>query len=75
MSLEFMSENHLCHIMKHSIAVVVTLGHSLVVDVTMLVQEAVGGSIEVEQNLLDISNSSMSCILLTGQQCLLSEQQ
>ena len=61
--------------MKHSVAVVVALGHSLVIDMTMLAQEAVDSDVEVEQNLLDISNSSISYILLTGQQCLLSKQQ
>ena len=75
MSLKLTGEGHLCHIMKCSVAIVVTLGHSLVVGVTMLAQEVVGGSVEVEQNLLDISDSSMSCMLLTSQQCLLSEQQ
>ena len=70
-----MSEDYLHCIMKCSVAVVVTLGCSLVVGVTMLAQKVVGGSIEVEQNLLDINDSLMSCMLLTGQQCLLSKQQ
>ena len=75
MSLKFTDEYHLHHIIKCSIAVAVTLGHSLVVGVMMLAQEAVDGDIEVEWNLLDISDFSISCMLLTGQQCLLSEQQ
>ena len=68
-----MSEYHLCCITKCSVVVAVTLGCSLVVGVTMLAQKVVGGDVEVEWNLLDISNSPMSCMLLTGWQCLLSE--
>ena len=66
MSLELTGEGSLHHIMKRSVVVVVALGHSLVVGVTMLAQEAVDSGIEVGWNLLDISNSSTSCMLLTG---------
>ena len=75
MSLKLTGEGSLCCIIKCSIAVVVALGHSLVVGVTVLAQEAVGGGIEVGQNLLDISNSPTSCMLLTGQQSLFNKQQ
>ena len=64
-SLKLMSEGHLCHIMKCSIAVVVALGCSLVVGAMMLAQEVVGGGIEGEWNLLDISDFFTSCMLLT----------
>ena len=67
MNLKFTGENQLYHIMKHSVVIAVTLGYSLVVGMTMLAQKAVGGSIEVEQNLFNISDSPMSCMLLTGQ--------
>ena len=74
MSLKLTGEDPLCHITKHSIAVVVTLGHSLVVGMTMLAQKAVGGGIEVEENLLDIRDSPAFCMLLTGQHGLLRKQ-
>ena len=75
MSLKLTGEGSLHHIMKHSVAVVVTLGHSLVVGVMMLVQEAVGSSVEVGRNLLDIRDSLAFCMLLTSQHGLLREQQ
>ena len=74
MSLKLTDEGPLCHIMKCSIAVAVALGHSLIVNITVLVQEVVGSDIEVEQNLLNISNSSTSYMLLTRQQSLFNEQ-
>ena len=70
-----MGENSLCHIMKHSVVIAVTLGCGLVVGVMVLAQEVVGSGIEVEQNLLDISDSFMSCMLLTRQQSLFNKQQ
>ena len=73
MSLKLMNKNHLHYIIKHSVTVAVTLVHSLVVDVAMLIKEAVGSSIEVWQNFLDISNSFTSCMLLTSQQCLFNK--
>ena len=75
MSLELTGEGPLRHITKRSIAVAVALGCSLVVGVMMLAQEAVGGSVEVEGNLLDIRDSPAFCMLLTGQHGLLREQQ
>ena len=74
-SLKFTGEDHLHCITKYSVVIVVTLNHSLIVGVMMLVQKVVGGSIKVEQNLFNISDSSMSCMLLISQQCLLSEWQ
>ena len=65
MSLKFTGEYHLYHIIKCSVAVVVTLSCSLVVGVMMLAQEMIGDGVEIEWNLFDISNSSISCILLT----------
>ena len=73
-SLKLISKDHLHHIMKCSVVIVVTLGCSLVVGVMMLVQEVIGDDVEVEQNLFNISNSSMFCMLLISQQCLLSKQ-
>ena len=67
MSLKLIGEGPLCCIIKHSVAVVVALSCSLVIGVTVLVQKVVGSSVEVEQNLLDISNSPTSCMLLTRQ--------
>ena len=66
MSLKLTGEGPLCCIIKCSIAVVVTLNHSLVVGVMMLAQEAVGSSVEVEGNLLDIRDSPAFCMLLTS---------
>ena len=73
MSLKLMSEGHLHCITKHSVVIVVPLAHCLIIDVMMLVKEVVCSDVEVEQNLLDINDSSMFCMLLTDQQCLLSK--
>ena len=45
-SLKLTDEGHLGHILKHSIAVMVTLGCHLIVGVMMLMEEVVDGSIE-----------------------------
>ena len=66
-SLKLTDEGHLGHILKHSIAVAVTLRHHLIVGMTVLTEEVVGGSVENWQNLLDISNSPTSYMLLTSQ--------
>ena len=68
-----MSEGHLHCITKCSVAIAVLLACHLIVGVTMLVKEAVGGGIEGEWNLFDISDSSMLCMLLTSQQCLFNK--
>ena len=65
MNLKFTDENHLYHIIKCSIVIVVPLVHHLIVGVIMLVKKVVDDGIEGEQNLLDISNSSTPCMLLT----------
>ena len=75
MSLKFTGENSLYYIIKCSVAVVVTLCCDLVVGVTVLAQKVVDGGVEVEWNLLDISNSPTSCMLLTRQQSLFNKQQ
>ena len=75
MGLKLMSKGPLHHITKCSIAVVVALGHSLVVGVMILAQEAVGSSVEVEGNIFDIRDSSTSCMLLIRQQSLFNKQQ
>ena len=64
-SLKLTGEDHLHCITKCSIAVAVALGHGLVVGMMMLVQKAVGSSIEGEWNLLNINDFSTSCMLLT----------
>ena len=74
-SLKFTGEGSLHCIMKHSVTVMVTLGYSLVVGVTVLVQEVVDGGVEVGWNLLDISDFPTSCMLLIRQQSLFNEQQ
>ena len=46
MSLKLTDEGHLGHILKHSVAVAVTLKYCLIIDATVLMEEAVDGSIE-----------------------------
>ena len=75
MSLKFADEDHLHHITKCSVVIVVPLACRLIVGVTMLVKEAVGGGVEGGQNLLDISNFPTFCMLLISQQCLFNKQQ
>ena len=45
-SLELTGKGHLGCILKHSVAVVVTLGCHLIVDAMMLTEEAVGSDVE-----------------------------
>ena len=47
MSLKLTDKSHLCHIVKHSVTVAVTLVYSLVVGAVMLTKEAVDSGIEI----------------------------
>ena len=65
MSLKLTDENFLYYIMKHSVAVVVTLGHDLIIDAMMLTEKAVNSDVKIEQNLFDINDFSTSYMLLS----------
>ena len=67
MSLKLVSESHLHCIMKCNIVVAVPLTCHLIIGMTVLMKELVDGDIENEWNLLDISDSPMSCMLLISQ--------
>ena len=74
-SLKLTDEDSLCCIIKCSVVIAVALSCSLVVGVTMLVQEVVGGGVEVGGNLFDIKDSLVFCMLLTSQHSLLRKWQ
>ena len=73
MSLKFVGEDHLCCIVKCSVALVVPLAHHLIIGAMVLTKKAIGSSVEDEQNFLDISDFSIFYMLLISQQYLFSE--
>ena len=64
MSLKLVNEGHLCCIVKCSVVIAVLLACCLIVGAMMLAKEVVDDGIEGEQNLLDISDSSIPYMLL-----------
>ena len=68
-----MNENHLSYILKHSVVVVVTLRHCLIINATVLMKKVVDSGVEVEQNFFNINNFFIFCILLISQQCLFNK--
>ena len=73
MNLKFINEDSLCYIIKHSVAIAVILDCSLVVDVMMLMQEVVDDDVEIEENLLNIKDSSVFYMLFTDWHDLLKK--
>ena len=60
-----MSEDSLYYIIKHSVVIIITLTHCLIVSVMMLIKKIINDDIKIEQNLFNINDFSAFCILLT----------
>ena len=73
MNLKFISEDSLYYIMKCSVVIVMTLNYSLIVDATILMQKMINNNVKIKENLFNIKNFLMFCMLLTDQHDLLKK--